>query len=508
MTPNGARCDHPTSAFALHRAFIVFMIARHSAAGFCLPALTSQRYDPQQWVAPRKVGDQMRIRHCKLIACAGVALLSIGLSSRAVGQTETNSAFPELKKQQEQLTLENSIAEQQVRKELARLTAEKQRLELENGLAQQKLQAEVAALQAEIDKLTKQTDLLAKRAALREAERKARLDQELGADREKLEKLKLANDLAASEIADKNRELTRREQELKLRAAELQAQRSEFELQLSKLNNDLDLREKRDLWKNRVNRDIQYGKEPFKDGVLTISDRRISLNGVIMMDTADYIAQRIDYFNNQSQEFPIFIVIDRSPGGSVMAGYKILKAMEGSAAPVYVVVKSFAASMAAGITTLSRKSFAYPNAILLHHQILSGSYGNLTEQKENLKELEEWWKRLAAPVAAKMGVSLDDFIKRMYQNRSTGDWQEFGDGARKLKWVDEIAETVREESYNKNPDAPSGPLVPPAPARGDGQPALQERVDANGRRYVLLPRLDPVDCYYLYNPDNYYRLTP
>ena len=24
----------------------------------------------------------------------------------------------------------------------------------------------------------------------------------------------------------------------------------------------------------------------------------------------------------------------------------------------------------------------------------------------------------------------------------------------------------------------------------------------------LLPRLDPVDCYYLYNPDNYYRLTP
>ena len=55
-----------------------------------------------------------------------------------------------------------------------------------------------------------------------------------------------------------------------------------------------------------------------------------------------------------------------------MAGYKILKAMEGSAAPVYVVVKSFAASMAANIATQSKKSFAYPNAIILHHQI-SGS---------------------------------------------------------------------------------------------------------------------------------------
>ncbi len=475
----------------------------------------------------------MKIRHRNLIAGVGVALLSIGLSSRTVGQTDTNSPFRELKKQQEQLTLENSIAEQQLRQDLAKLagekqrlelengvaeqqlhqdlaklTAEKQRLELENGLAQQKFQAEVAALQAELDKLTKQADLLAKRATLKEAERKARLDEELAADREKLEKMKLTNDLAAAGIADKSRELIQREQELKVRAAELQTQRSEFELQLARLNNDLDLRVKRDLWKNRVNRDIQYTNEPFKDGVLTISDRRIPLNGPIWMDTADYVVERIDYFNNQNREFPIFIVIDDSPGGSVMAGYKILKAMEGSPAPVYVVVKSFAASMAAGITTLSKRSFAYPNAIMLHHQILSGSFGNLTEQKENLKELEEWWKRLAAPVAAKMGISLDEFIKRMYQNRSTGDWREFGDGARKLKWVDEIAETVREESYDKNPDAPSAPGGSPPHARLDSQPVLQESTDANGHRYVLLPRLNPVDCYYLYNPDNYYRLAP
>jgi ATP-dependent Clp protease protease subunit len=498
----------------------------------------------------------MKIQHRNLIAWVGVALLSIGLSSRTVGQTDTNIPFPELKKQQEQLTLENSIAEQQLRQELAKLTAqkqrlelengiaeqqlrkelaklagekqrfelengiteqqlhqelaklagEKQRLELENGLAQQKLQAEVAALQAELDKLTKQADLLAKRATLKEAERKARIDEELAADREKLEKMKLTNDLATAGIADKGRELIQREQELKVRAAELQTQRSEFELQLARLNNDLDLRVKRDLWKNRVNHDIQYTKEPFKDGVLTISDRRIALNGPIWMDTADYVVERIDYFNNQSHEFPIFIVIDTSPGGSVMAGYKILKAMDGSAAPVYVVVKSFAASMAAGITTLSKRSFVYPNAILLHHQIAGGIGGNLTQARENLKEMEEWWKRLAAPVAAKMGISLDEFIKRMYQNRSTGDWEEFGDNARKIKWVDEIAQTIQEESYDKNPDAPSAPGG--SPSHLASEPVLQERVDTAGHRYVLLPRLDPVDCYYLYNPDNYYRLAP
>jgi ATP-dependent Clp protease protease subunit len=450
----------------------------------------------------------MRTYYLQQITRTCLAFLFIGVSSQVLGQTDTNSGFPELKRQQEQLTLENGIAEQQLRKDLARLSAEKQRLELTNNLVQQKRQAEVAALQAEIDNLAKQVDLLAKRAALKEAERKARLDELMAADREMLERIKLSNDLASAEIAGKGRDLTQREQDLRVRMAELQAQRTEFDLQLAKLNTDLDLRAKRDQWKNRVNRDIQYTTEPFKDGVLTISDRRIPLNGPILMDTADYIAERIDYFNNQSREFPIFIVIDRSPGGSVMAGYKILKAMNGSAAPVYVVVKSFAASMAAGITTMSKKSYAYPNAILLHHQILTGSFGNLTEQKENLKELEEWWKRLATPVAAKMGVSLDEFIKRMYQNRSTGDWQEFGDGARKLKWVDEVVQAIQEESYDKNPDAPYAPGVAPAPKRSESQPVLAERTDAAGRRFVLLPRLEPVDCYYLYNPDNYYRLMP
>ena len=475
----------------------------------------------------------MKTYHRNLTVWVGVTLLAIGMSSRTVGQTEATNAFPDLKKQQEQLTLENSIAEQQLRKdlakltaekqrmelqngiaeqqlrqELARLTAEKQRLELTNGLAQQKQQAELAALQAELDKLNKQADLLGKRASLKEAERKARLDDELAAARDRLERMKLTNDLAAAEIADQSRELSRREQELKVRSAELQAQRSDFELQLAKLNSELDLRVKREMWKNRVNRDIQYSKEPFKNGVLTISDRRISLNGPIWMDTADYVVERIDYFNNQSHEYPIFIVIDASPGGSVMAGYRILKAMEGSPAPVYVVVKSFAASMAAGITTLSKRSFAYPNAIMLHHQIAGGSYGNLTEHKENLKELEEWWKRLAAPIAAKMGISLDEFIKRMYQNRSTGDWEEFADSARKIKWVDEIAESIQEESYDTNPDEPSAPGASPSPRRMESQPRLTERVDAAGRRYVLLPRLEPVDCYYLYNPDNYYRLMP
>jgi ATP-dependent Clp protease protease subunit len=406
-----------------------------------------------------------------------------------------------LRKQQEKLVLENGIAEQSLKQALAKLAAEKARLELENAVAAQKLQGTLAELQAQIEGASKKTDLIAKQTALKDAERKVKLETELAAQREEIERLKVESEVAVARNAARTRELQMKDQELQVRAREIQNERAEFEIKVAKLSSEIDLREKKDLWKNRVNGEIAYTLEPYKAGVLTISDRRIALNGPIGLDTADYIQERVDYFNNQSREFPIFIVIDRSPGGSVMAGYKILKAMEGSPAPVYVVVKSFAASMAAGITTLAKKSFAYPNAILLHHQILSGNFGNLSEQRDQLKELEEWWRRLAAPVAKKMGVSLDEFIKEMYKNRTSGDWQEFADRAKQIKWVDEVVETIREESFVKNPDAD-----PPKPAK----PLLDWRVeqrDAEGRPFVLLPRLEPVDMYYLYNPDGYYRLA-
>jgi len=433
-----------------------------------------------------------------LTALLATALFAARSHAADSKEAEESLANPALKKQEEELKLQNSIADQQLRKRLFKMIEEKSQLELENAIAQQKLQSEVAALNSQIEKMNKQ-------AALKDAERKAKQDGELADLRDKLEKAKLANEIAAAEAAAKTRDMAQREQELRFRIMEVQSQRADLETQIAKLNTEIEKRDKNEQLKNRVDRDIQYTKEPFKKGVLTVSDRRIALNGVITTSTADYVVERIDYFNNQNTEFPIFIVIDRSPGGSVMAGYKILKAMEGSPAPVYVVVKSYAASMAASIAALAKKSYAYPNAIILHHQMSSMTYGNITEQKEQMKEADEWWKRLASPIAAKMGISADEFIKRMYQNRVTGDWKEFADAARKLKWVDEIADTIREESLIKNPDYVARSQKNPAQGIDD-LAGLQEQTDAEGRRFMPLPRLDPLDAYYLYNPDRYYRL--
>lgn len=380
------------------------------------------------------------------------------------------------------------------------LKDEQEKLTLENGIAKQKLERELADLQAEKQRLEIEAATISKKLELEQAKRKAALETELADIRAELDKLKAKNELAAAKLAEKQSELQLKDQEVQLRIKELQLEKTQFDIQVAKFSAEIDLWEKRGDWKNRVNREIQYTEEPLKDGVLTISDRRIPLNGPITMETADYICERIDYFNNQNPTYPIFIVIDSSPGGSVMAGYRILKAMEGSPAPVYTVVKSFAASMAAGITTLAKRSFAYPNAIILHHQLSSGNFGNLTVQQEAVRNMEEWWRRLATPVANKMGIPLDEFVKQMYANTSTGDWKEFADRAKELKWVDEIVETIREESLVKNPD-----IADATPQRQPTSPYLSEQTDSEGNRYQLLPRLNPLDCYYLYNPDGYYR---
>jgi len=228
-----------------------------------------------------------------------------------------------------------------------------------------------------------------------------------------------------------------------------------------------------------------------------VSDRRIQLNGPIISGTADYVAERIHYFNNKSKELPIFVVIDYCPGGSVMQGYRIVKAIESSPAPVYVVVKSFAASMAAVITTLADYSYAYPNAIILHHQMSGGMYGNLTQQAEQLENAKEWARRLSEPVSKKMDITPEKFVELMYENNSDGDWEEFANKAKELKWVNEIVHEIREAGVRKRPqgDAP--------------QPIFffwqDEEVDSDGQRFVRLPKLQPFDHYFIYDPDRYYR---
>jgi ATP-dependent Clp protease protease subunit len=367
-------------------------------------------------------------------------------------------------------------------------SGEAARLESLNKLATETLTQETNGLRAEIAKLKLERELITEKLALESAKRKEAVKD------------------AVAETEIEIGRLTRESELSRIRseklAADLKSIQSEAALELTRLQSEMQTIETREKRETFADSDPIFLENPLRaDGMLVISDRRIPLNGMIVGETADFVTSRIDFWNNRNRKLPIFIVIDDCPGGSVMAGYRILKAMEASDAPIHVVVKSFAASMAACITTLAEESYAYPNAVILHHQISSQiafARLNLTQQKEFFQESNRWWERLATPVAKKMGISTDEFIEKMYARSSSGDWSEFADEAKKLKWVNHIVDGILESSITMNPDSDE--------KEADKKTALVEEIDPDGKVFTYLPRLNPKDVYFLYNPDGYYRI--
>ena len=419
-----------------------------------------------------------------------VVTINESSSEQAEEKDPLAEKLAELRQQRELLNLENTLAQERMRRELAELNEERSRLEAANSLAREQLQSNLLKRRQALELLDLEIEEATKASQLQTVTQRAALNAELAELRMEEERLKARNALAQQQLEETM--LAMREMDAKVKM-----ERQQLDLRLARVNAEIQFREASDVYRDRIPREQNYTMDVFDGSRLLISDRRIPLNGPIWGGTADHIQQRIDFFNNQNSEYPIFIVIDYSPGGSVMAGYSILKAIEGSQAPVYVVVRSFAASMAATITTLAEKSFAYPNAIILHHQVMWGGFGNLTQQRERLKETEEWWRRLATPIAEKMGITLDEFVEQMYKRFSDGDWREFADKAVELRWVDHVVSDITEKSIDRNPDRFE---LPSAFALD-----LQQQVDDKGNPFVVLPRLAPFDYWHLYNPDGFYR---
>lgn len=386
--------------------------------------------------------------------------------------------------------------------ELAPLKEEKQRIEAELALLSAKQQD--AHAKAKLEK--QQADFL---ASLRLAE----MTREMQAMQAQMQKLQTQLQIDGLKKQAETSDLAAANAKLAAQAGALQAELMLVKTKRNAASIDKD--------------EMQYPAQPLKDGVLTISDRRIPLNGSIGSGTADFVTERIHYYNNLNDVAPIFIVIDKNPGGSVMEGYAIVTAMQNSKAPIHVVVKQYAASMAAVITTLAEESYTYPNAVILHHQMSSGMRGNLTQQKESLEEGFEWAKRLADPVAKKMGVSYDEFTELMYKNNSDGDWAEFGDKAKELKWVNHVVTDIRETSLVTAPVKAMPQMFffeADTPETSAQAQAVQPRaftqeelfrtpvthkvvVDGNGKTYFELPPLSPYDFYFLHDPAGRYRIA-
>lgn len=473
------------------------------------------------------------------------AALLAALALPAAAQEQAKPAAPAPEQAElSKLTAENQLADQKLRKKLQQLNSEKEELRAqyeldlqkarlaaleadlakmtaENKLAEERRKAETAAMESEYQRLASKNKLSSEQVkALTTAQsdelQRLGLENRLAEEKTKklmgelalkIAKLKADNDLKAEQqradfMAD-SKERINIDTELKrldLEERKLKLEKMTLDNRAARLGADLELRAKKTEWKKESNAEPVYTDKPFRDGKLIISDRRIPLNGSIHYGVGAYVTERINYFNNISTQ-PVFIVIDESPGGSTAEGYAILKAMESSRAPVYVAVKSYAASMAAIIATMAEKSYAYPGAQILHHQMWGPAMGNLVQINEQVEFRKEWEKRLYGPLSKKTGMSLEEFRKKMYEKNSDGDWREFGDKAVGYKWITATADKMEETGVFRNPDEN------PA-ARGLRSMAgleLPEKLDEKGQAYVALPRLKPFDFYFIYNRDGYYR---
>ncbi|MBE9561983.1 MAG: ATP-dependent Clp protease proteolytic subunit [Proteobacteria bacterium] len=411
------------------------------------------------------------------------------LSTQNVIQAEQHQkGLMQLQKEKDTLQLQNELVAEQNQEKLAKLLSEKERLILENELETAKRQQLVSNLEAMKTRLELENQI-------HEYEKKKTF---LALEKEH-ERLAMENSIVVEKNKHEELKIQLQATLLNFEMTKLEYERNKRTIKLEELGEKIAERDQKEMWESQVNKPIRYLKEPFIDGHLIISDRRIKLDEVIFSGTADYVNERIHYFNNKNSEYPIFLVIDRCYGGSVMEGSKILEAMRNSRAPVYVVVKALSASMAAIITSLAERSFAYPNAIIVHHQMMSFMFGNRTQIEEELEIGKEWTKRVMQPVADKMGITMDEFVVKMYENNSFGNWREFGDNATKIKWVDNIVKDIRDTSFDREP----------TDIEEEEEEmfifAKKEKVDSQGNHYVELPSLTPLDIYYLYNPYNYFR---
>ncbi|MBN1675733.1 MAG: ATP-dependent Clp protease proteolytic subunit [Kiritimatiellae bacterium] len=384
-------------------------------------------------------------------------------------------ALAKLEEEKNRLAMDQALRQARLQDKLAQLEMQKTELEMQNALEAQKLQQETAAIKAEKERLSLENQ---KQSVLLD---KLELDQ-------RAEKMDLLREMEKLKFEQAKMEFDKKK---------IAHERLGSEEALAKTRLEIQLHETEGSWQEKARREMAYRAEPVEDGCLHITDRRVVLTGPIVGGSAKYVSDQIDFLNNQSTTRPIFLIIDDCPGGSVMEGYRIIKAMESSEAPVYVVVKSFAASMAAAIVAMADHSYAYRDAVVVHHQMYSRVSGNQTQLSEVLEFMKEWEQRIHGPVAKKMGLTLEEFVKQMYAHSSDGDWREFGDAAVTQKWVGGVVAEIREHGLLVKPEEVS--------PRGLFIHFGAEKRDEHGNRYVELPRLGPCDFYFLYDPDNYYR---
>ena len=273
--------------------------------------------------------------------------------------------------------------------------------------------------------------------------------------------LRSETDLISSKLnllkAKTNNEIANKEDVIKI----------SIDSELLRLKNDyltqqIEYLEKKDTLFNKIqesrnilsSNSVQYLKNPLtKDGDLILSDRQIKFGLVVDEEEGRNAERLIDFYNNDPEHkgYPIFLIFENGCyGGLCNVMQSLINKMLRSESPVFVVVKKFAYSAAAVITTCAINSFIYKEADMMHHQtqtIFHNKQVNPTKLKEH-SDLMKYYSRIYSDkMCSKLGVTLEEFVKKMYKNSCDGEgWFLMGEAAKKEKWVNNVIKSCRDTS--------------------------------------------------------------
>jgi len=141
---------------------------------------------------------------------------------------------------------------------------------------------------------------------------------------------------------------------------------------------------------------------------LKFDDRTIKITAGIDMRLGKDVVQRLLDLDSQ-RVAPINLVID-SPGGSVLAGRRIIDTINLIRSPVVAHVVGISASMAAIITVHCDEVYVMPSALFLfHNALVSNDFQDIREVKASLDFWLRYMREVNESTAKQLGMTYAEY---------------------------------------------------------------------------------------------------
>lgn len=156
--------------------------------------------------------------------------------------------------------------------------------------------------------------------------------------------------------------------------------------------------------------------------------------------TEESVSQAIDVVQALDQTSGPIVLFISSPGGSVLAGNKLISVMEYTKNPVYTVCVDLCASMAAIIHQYGHKRLAYKRALLMFHDASGSAQGEVKKMLSMLNTIEKGLDKADTYIANKSNMS-----KEAFEKLTAHDLWIDAEDALKLNLVDGVIKVVPQQ---------------------------------------------------------------